>query len=145
MEYIKISVQIFLGLIGLYFAVRFQIAQKNKLLHDIFIHYNSKYAEINEKIKRVIESESPLTAEDKDVIYDYLNLCAEEYVWYKRRLICKKIWSNWFVGMMDYLNTPKFMKIIKEEEDKKLDYSYYGFLTYIKSMKNKHNKIINSI
>ncbi|HEY5534704.1 MAG TPA: hypothetical protein VIL99_07215 [Ignavibacteria bacterium] len=74
----------------------------------------------------------------EDIIFDYLNLCAEEYFWEEQGLIIKEAWENWSKGIEYFLDNPIIIEVIKSEKkkmeiiDKKNEIEindfYYGFL-----------------
>lgn len=68
----------------------------------------------------------------RNKIYDYLNLCSEEYYWYHRGHIPELIWENWMSGVKEHLNNEKVRTIFYEEfrNDNNVK-SYYGFLQYM--------------
>ena len=60
----------------------------------------------------------------EDVIKDYLNLCSEEYLWYRKCRIDPKVWVAWEDGMFFYLADENFSDQVKQQRIEKK--SYYG-------------------
>jgi hypothetical protein len=73
-------------------------------MKELFKEFNKRYDKLNGKLYFIIESqisheEYSLTQLDKNVLYDFFNLCAEEFFWYKKGRIDPKLWKSWNAGM----------------------------------------------
>lgn len=101
---------------------------KTKVTHDLFIHYNKRYNEIADDLRNIQNNTDNLIICKNNKIIEYINLCAEEYFWYKKGLINKKIWNNWRNGIEEKLrcNLIKEVFFNEYEENNKKD-SYYDF------------------
>lgn len=65
--------------------------------------------------------------------FDYLNLCSEQYYWYKKGFIDENVWSCWKKGMQDWANDSFFLKnIIKREIERKASYYNSDFFEIFK-------------
>ncbi|WP_233189720.1 hypothetical protein [Halobacteriovorax sp. DA5] len=67
-------------------------------------------------------------------IYDYFNLCAEEYFFYNIGLVPESVWNSWFSGMSYYFENKDQIKNLAYKEFKeheKIKSSYYGFDPYL--------------
>jgi hypothetical protein len=60
------------------------------------------------------------------VVIDYSNLCAEEYLWYKRQRIPKDVWDAWKTGIVRNLQIFEINKIWHQEMKGYGAISYYG-------------------
>jgi hypothetical protein len=81
---------------------------------------------LNDDLARLVEENTPATElppEDKALIVDYFNLCAEEYLFYQEGFIHRQAWRAWCRGMSGYLRRHPFKDIWNEEV--KSD-SFYG-------------------
>ena len=116
--------------ISISFGIRQYKIQNDKMFKQLFSEFNDRYdTKFNETLNN-IEKESTekddyeLSKQEEKVIIDYLNLCAEEYLWYKKRRIDESVWRSWENGIVYYLNiSPINIIIVKEEPQKD---SYYG-------------------
>ncbi len=72
-----------------------------------------------------LNNQDPLSA--MVAVVEYLNLCAEEYLWYKKGRIDAKVWEAWWAGMLEKFEDPSACRIAKQEMNSASD-SYYGFL-----------------
>jgi ABC-type multidrug transport system fused ATPase/permease subunit len=112
-----------------------------KIFHEIFEYFNERYDKMNNDLNRLVKglkinkciqnnlNEDEEIFENRLIVYDYLNLCAEEYYWYRKGLINKRVWNNWLSGMRYFLKDIFILKIILEErKDCNIKDSYYGFL-----------------
>ena len=71
-----------------------------------------------------------LTISESKLLNDYLNLCAEEYLWFSKGRIDNSVWQSWENGMKYYLNIPSIKGFVKEQELQKD--SYYGLFEKLK-------------
>jgi hypothetical protein len=70
----------------------------------------------------------------ENVIQDYLNLCAEEYFWFKKNRIPTEVWDSWLAGIYFYLKDTDSNNDIREYFLKEKDYnkSYYNLFDILK-------------
>lgn len=94
-------------------------------LFKIISEFNRRYDSINNDIYELNESNI-----DKTKIFDYFNLCSEEYYFYSHGMIPHDVWMNWKVGMSEYFNKEHVKSVAEEEFLNKDDQSYYGFNPY---------------
>ncbi len=110
-------------LAGIYYnIVSFKIA-RDQLFKDLFTEFNTRYDGLNSDLNAIINDEKPRRAKD-DVLLDYLNLCAEEYLWYKKGRIDPEVWASWSAGITFFL-TNEYIKPTVDRE-RNLKASYYG-------------------
>lgn len=122
------------GAIALFFQRRHQNfqeqAKKDEVFKELFTEYNDWYDSLNNCLyymrgKRLEE----LNDTEKGDLYDYLNLCAEEYMWFKRKWIPPEIWNAWHHGMQYWINhennkIPALTTLWENEREKEYK-SYY--------------------
>lgn len=125
----------FLGLVvAFYFGILRLHVEGDKLFKDLFSTFNDRYDDgLNDLLNSLRdEPNKDLNSEDRNLIIDYFNLCSEEYFWYTKGRIPKKIWKSWEAGILDNLKIPQVNALLKEESQSKLALkSYYGFIEYI--------------
>ena len=133
---------------GLFYnLINFKIA-RDQFFKSLFTEFNLKYDAMNEALNAIIkineksvekdddkpsEAGSPDTAKyfvngkektKENIIIDYLNLCAEEYLWYKKGRIDIEVWAAWKAGMIYYFKQDAFKDDIEKQKVQKD--SYYG-------------------
>lgn len=88
--------------------------------------FNARYDGLNEKLNAIISRPlgSPLVAANVNTLYDYFNLCAEEYLYYEADYIDEKVWLAWLRGM-NYFAADEAVRRLWEKEIE--SGSYYGF------------------
>lgn len=108
--------------------INFKIA-RDQFFKNLFIEFNQKYDVMNEALNAIVSGNANYTingkAKTKEAIFiDYLNLCAEEYLWYKKGRIDTEVWAAWKAGMIYYFKQKAFKEEIKKQKEQKD--SYYG-------------------
>lgn len=112
-------------LAGAYFMQR-QRLEEVRLFKDLFTDFNERYDNLNEALNGILErpNGTPLAAQDVHVLYDYFNLCAEEYLFFNQGYIPRTVWNAWTHGMAIYAADDRVRALwLKELETG----SYYGF------------------
>ncbi|MBK8516192.1 MAG: hypothetical protein IPL55_07840 [Saprospiraceae bacterium] len=84
---------------------------------------------MNEALNAIVSGKADYIINGKEktkeaIIIDYLNLCAEEYLWYKKGRIDTEVWSAWKAGMIYYFKQDAFKDDIEKQKVQKD--SYYG-------------------
>jgi hypothetical protein len=93
---------------------------------SLFEKFNTRYDGLNEKLNAIISRpiDSPLVAENITTLYDYFNLCAEEYLYYEAGYIDEKVWQAWLRGMSYFAADESVHRLWETEIESG---SYYGF------------------
>lgn len=113
------------SLAGLFYFLYSQHLQKARLFHDLFKNFNERYDKLNSKLNQIATSDSIIMGfEEEQVLFDYFNLCAEEYLYYKNGFIDDEVWKSWRNGMLYFASFTKIHDLWSNEL--KSD-SYYGF------------------
>jgi hypothetical protein len=114
------------GILLAMYSVQKQKLEETRLLKELFMEFTSRYDKLNEDLNRILslEPKQELTKEDIDVLYNYFNLCGEEYFYYQQGFIHPKVWKAWCNGIKIFCRNEKIGKVWAEEL--KND-SYYGF------------------
>ena len=76
-----------------------------------------------------------MNEDEKLLIIDYLNFCAEEYLWYKKNRIDENVWKSWKNGMLYFMNIPVINEFVLNQKEQAN--SYYGLFSKIgKNLEN---------
>jgi hypothetical protein len=106
-------------------AVQKQKTEELTLFKELFEKFNARYDEMNEALNVIIAGDrnTPLTQEETDKLFNYFNLCGEEYLFYRQGYIYPEVWQAWSKGIEIFLDDPR----IKQLWDKEINTgSYYG-------------------
>ncbi len=121
---------------------------------QLFSEYNKKYDELNDRLEKLrhLEFETAVESEQGNskslddyweelfeepaakselvgVAFDYINLCSEEYYWYKKGYVELDVWKCWHNGMKSWYSDLYFMqKIVERERNKNAPYYNDDFL-----------------
>jgi hypothetical protein len=121
----------------LYFSNANKKREDDKMMKDLFHEFNDRYNILNDSLIIYLEPrdgfesiKSSKTDHNikKVAIFDYFNLCAEEYYWRKKNRIDNVVWKSWQTGMNYWYNhSSGIVKKLWKEEMKKTDgpASYY--------------------
>ena len=110
------------GILGFCYFVQQQRLAETQLFKQLFTEFNARYDALNNRLTAVAR-ESTLSSEQRCLIIDYFNLCAEEYLFYREGFILLEVWQAWCRGMNQYLELEPFRKVWEEESATE---SYYG-------------------
>jgi|SRR6478736_5628061 len=119
-----------LGILFIPFAFLMAIQkQKTEELHlfkQLFTEFNRRYDEVNEGLNAIPKepADSPLSPEERNLLFNYFNLCGEEYLFYSQGYIYPEVWKAWRNGMIVFYGNSRIQELWDEES--KTD-SYYGF------------------
>lgn len=103
--------------------------EKDRLFKELFESFNNKY---NNKLNDIFTQlrlgvVKEINEDEKLLIIEYFNLCAEEYLWYTKKVIPNPVWKSWEAGMKENIKIPQILKIYKTEmENVDTKISYYG-------------------
>jgi len=108
----------------LFFLQRHRI-EETTLFRDIFSECNKRYDEMNDALNAIVgePEDKPLTKTQRDILYDYFNLCGEEYLYYAQGYIFPAVWKAWQNGMKHFLRHKRIATLWEAE---KQTGSYYG-------------------
>ena len=114
------------GVMGFLYFLYNQHLQETRLFTDLFREFNERFNRLNADLNRIysLNMQSLVEHPDQQILYDYFNLCAEEYLYYKNGFIDPEVWDAWTKGM-SYFAKAKHIEGLWRE-DLKND-SYYGF------------------
>ena len=114
------------GVLSAIYFVQKQKLEETRLLKDLFTEFNERYSRLNEKLNNICREKSSeqLKQQEEDVLFDYYNLCAEEYLFHKKGYIPPEVWKSWTNGMKIFFGNQKICNLWKKDSDTG---SYYGF------------------
>lgn len=81
---------------------------------------------MNSELNGLLERDGALllAQADKQLLYDYFNLCAEEYLYFKSGYIDGEVWAAWLRGMRSFAQHAEIRRVWETELG---GGSYYGF------------------
>jgi hypothetical protein len=98
--------------------------ERSRFFCELFNRFNERYNQMNNRLDLIVNGTDIVTPEERGLIVDYFNLCAEEYVFYQRGYIPDDVWVSWRNGMKWYAAKERVLKVWREEKETA---SYYGF------------------
>ena len=130
----KLSNEIFLGgivtIITIFISIINYYHSSDQFFKELFTEFNQRYDKMNNFLFSIQDTDT-LDMQQRDRVIDYLNLCAEEYMWVKKGRIPLHIWRSWRNGIQIHLNK-RPIRTIFDEERALWKSSYYGFFDEIK-------------
>jgi hypothetical protein len=114
------------GVAGFTYFLYRQHLDEAKLFKQLFAEFNARYDALNDDLNMILfgPPEASLSADEREHLFSYFNLCAEEYLFYKAGYIDRRVWESWYRGMKVFFTHPHIQALW--EQDCKAD-SYYGF------------------
>jgi len=121
----KVLLTIVGGAISLIYVIEKQQLDEAILFKELFVEFNQRYDKLNEELNRIRteDTKQPLKPTDLNCLFDYFNLCGEEYLFYRKGYIYPEVWKSWVMGMKIFFSSERICPIWTEEL--KSD-SYYG-------------------
>lgn len=121
----QILVTVVGGAISLIYIIEKQQLDEARLFKELFTEFNARYDALNEGLNAIAaEDPSRLTVEQQSVLFDYFNLCGEEYLYYRNGYVYPEVWESWCSGMKQYLKCEAIAELWRSELETA---SYYGF------------------
>lgn len=117
----KVLLTIIGGLFSFVYFVQKQQLEELKLFKELFTEFNKRYDALNEKLNE-IKSGGSIEAAERNILYDYFNLCGEEYLFYRKGYIYPEVWQSWLRGMMEFYQHKEIGDLWRKELKKG---SYY--------------------
>jgi len=112
--------------------------EDDRIFKDLFEKFNMRYDhELNDLINGIrIDSndfERELSNKEKQQLLDYFNLCAEEFLWFKKGRIPADVWNAWRTGILRNISTPQIRTFYEQEVLKpNIKDSFYGLVEELK-------------
>ena len=105
-----------------YFVQQQKLAETS-LFKELFIEFNRRYDVLNDRLYEIVEAGDIRDRQDRQTIVDYINLCAEEYLFFSEGYIHPEVWQSWCAGMLCYFDREPFKSVWDQEMTTS---SYYG-------------------
>lgn len=106
------------ALLSFAYFVQKQKLEEIRVFREIFKECNSRYDGMNEALASIGKKAlTDLTEEERSKVIDYLNLCGEEYLYFKRGYIHPSVWQAWSNGMKAVAAAPSIRSIWEAERD----------------------------
>ena len=110
------------GFVGFLYS---QHSHQTQLFKELFTEFNKRYDSLNARLNEIrSQKDHDLKKEDRDVLFDYFNLCAEEHLFYRAGYIDHDVWLSWCKGMSFFYEHEPIKALWDDELDSG---SYYGF------------------
>jgi hypothetical protein len=122
-----VALTLVVGLFTFAYTVQKQGLEESKLFRDLFGEFNRRYDKVDPKLNQILwedDQKSPLTAGQKDTLNRYFNLCAEEYLYFRKGYIDPRVWDAWIKGMKIYCQNMRIRDFWSAELQND---AYYGF------------------
>ncbi len=115
-----------------------QSTEDNKLTLNLIDKFNEAYtSDINDlfhSLEYNLNNLTQLNFEQKNIIIDYMNLSAEEFLWFRRGLIPPVVWKSWKNGINYNLGLTGAKEVVLDEMKKSSRGSYYGLNHFFQSI-----------
>jgi hypothetical protein len=113
------------GISGFFYFLYQQHLNETKLFKELFSDFNRRYDALNDDLNAILfdPSEGVLSSDQREKVFNYFNLCAEEYFFYKAGYIDQDFWKSWCRGMSLFFGHPRIQWLWEQERKE----SYYGF------------------
>jgi hypothetical protein len=96
--------------LGVVYFVQKQKLEELKEFESLFTRFNERYSEMNDDLQNILAGIPLIGTNVRDVLNNYFNLCAEEYLFYSQGLILPNVWSAWCRGMLVYLRNGEILQ-----------------------------------
>lgn len=110
------------AILSLAYFLQKQKLEELRLFRELFKEFNMRYDEMNEDLARIADlTPNDIGKSDRLKIVDYLNLCGEEYLYFKLGYIEPSVWAAWYNGMKVLISS-KAIGAIWDQEKKTASY-----------------------
>ena len=113
----KLNITLVGSIISSIYFVEKQKLEQMDLFKDLFAEFNRRYDGLNERLNQILteNQEKELSKEQIDLLYDYFNLCGEEYLFYKQGFIYSEVWKAWCNGMKVFGKNKRIRELWQKE------------------------------
>lgn len=113
------------GVSGFFYFLYRRHLDETKLFNELFPTFNRRYDDLKDNLNGILfdPSEGVLSPVQREKVFNYFNLCAEEYFFYKAGYIDRDVWKSWYRGMELFFRHPRIQWLWDQESKE----SYYGF------------------
>ena len=118
------GIPLMVAVISSVFLIQKHKLEELRLFTDLFKEFNKRYDKLNESLNQIISKDGDLEPDETKDLFDYFNLCGEEYLYYREGYILPHVWKAWKNGMPVFFENKRIKKLWDEECKTE---SYYGF------------------
>ena len=122
----KVVLGILSAALSFVYFVQKQKLEELKLFRELFTEFNKRYDLLHDGLNGLLldKTKNEITdAKDLELLYNYFNLCGEEYLLYNQGYILPEVWTAWRNGMMIYYRDERIRSVWERELKTG---SYYG-------------------
>ena len=122
----QLLISIMSGVAAFFYFLYSQHSINTDRFIKLFQEFNVRYERLSDRLNALVQSndEPFIRKNDLQVLYDYFNLCAEEYFYFCAGYIDTDVWHAWLNGMRHFAKHAEVRRIWQRELDQG---SYYGF------------------
>lgn len=122
----ELVVSALVGVAAFFYFLYRQHLDETKLFKELFVAFNARYDVLKDDLNAILDGpvEGSLSVVERERVFEYFNLCAEEYFFYTVGYIDQRVWESWCRGMNVFFAQPRIRALW--EQDCEAD-SYYGF------------------
>lgn len=141
--------EVFVGIvatgISLILGLRAYKTENDKIFKEIFTQYNKRYDEefrdgLNAIVRRIEEQNAQdLSPDEENLVMAYVDMCSEEYLWYKLKRLPKEVWEAWWAGMLYFFDKEYIRDIVHREMKDQSDF-YYGLYVQLEKEFKRQGK-----
>ena len=84
------------GLLSFVFLIQRQQLEEARLIKELISEFNERYDGLNERLNAITSSKPRkiwLDFAERNTLYDYFNLCGEEYLYYQKGYVYQEVWK----------------------------------------------------
>jgi hypothetical protein len=108
---------------GAFFLQKYR-NEETRIAVDSFREFNRRYDELEPKLRAAMRhGVSTIDGTSHDLYSKYLNLCAEEYLHFKKGYVSLSVWKAWYTGMLKQMHGDPLRVFWQVEQTSG---SYYG-------------------
>jgi predicted NAD/FAD-binding protein len=105
------------AILSVAYFIQKQKLEEMRLFRELFKECNARYDAMNDDLASIAEmGEAELSHKDRLKVIDYLNLCGEEYLYFKRGYIEPSVWQAWNNGMKAIVAAPAIQRVWQVEK-----------------------------
>lgn len=99
--------------------------EETKMFRELFTEFNARYDKLNERLNDLVSRNPtyPPNRSDADLLFDYFNLCGEEFFFYRSGYIPSEVWDAWRYGIQGFIKVKCVRELLETELNGR---SYYG-------------------
>jgi hypothetical protein len=122
-----VALTLVVGLFTFAYTVQKQELEESKMFRDLFCDFNRRYDEMDPQLNEILwedDKKKALSSLQKDTLNRYFNLCAEEFLYFRKGYIDPRVWDAWIKGMTIYCQNMRIREFWLAELQTD---AYYGF------------------